>query len=414
MLLLFRVASTPLSAQEYENVELHGFFLGNYTGRTTGVRPPGEESGDFLLVEERVRMDLSAWSESIEASVRVKGDFFHDAVADEFDIDLREAYVDYTKGDFDFRLGRQIATWGVGDLLFINDVFPKDWVSFFTGRPLEYLKVGVDALRTRYSSEALNAELLVIPVLQPDIVPTSERFFLFDPFASISDRDERRPDRTYANTELALRLYRRIRDFDVSAYVYRGFWHTPSMRPDNFAAPTRVIAFYPDLSVYGASMQGSAFDGILSFEFGYYRSRNDEDGDDPTVPNSQWRILVGYQRQLWEDFTLGIQYYSKIMEDHGAYRESLPAGFPVQHGYRDTITLRAEQLLEHQTWKLALFYFYSPSDSDHLIQPYVSYKFSDELAATLGANIFGGTRDWTSLGQFDKNDNVYLSVRYGF
>jgi hypothetical protein len=414
VLLLFRVASTPLSAQEYENVELHGFFLGNYTGRTTGVRPPGEESGDFLLVEERVRMDLSAWSESIEASVRVKGDFFHDAVADEFDIDLREAYVDYTKGDFDFRLGRQIATWGVGDLLFINDVFPKDWVSFFTGRPLEYLKVGVDALRTRYSSEALNAELLVIPVLQPDIVPTSERFFLFDPFASISDRDERRPDRTYANTELALRLYRRIRDFDVSAYVYRGFWHTPSMRPDNFAAPTRVIAFYPDLSVYGASMQGSAFDGILSFEFGYYRSRNDEDGDDPTVPNSQWRILVGYQRQLWEDFTLGIQYYSKIMEDHGAYRESLPAGFPVQHGYRDTITLRAEQLLEHQTWKLALFYFYSPSDSDHLIQPYVSYKFSDELAATLGANIFGGTRDWTSLGQFDKNDNVYLSVRYGF
>ncbi len=397
-----------------KNIEIHGFLIGNFSGRTTGQRPSGEEGRDLLLAEERLRLDIFGWTEAIEASARVKGDFFHDAVARDFRVVLREAYLDYTTGDLDFRLGRQIVTWGVGDLLFINDVFPKDWVSFFSGRPLEYLKIGVDGFRSRYSSDALNGEFLVIPFFEPDNLPTSKRFFLFDPFSAVPARDEEEPETTFSNTELALRLYRRIGDFDVSAYAYRGFWRTPGMKPDNIASPTRVMVFYPELSVYGLSAQGSAFNGIMSFETGYYHSRDDEDGDDPTIPNSQIQFLVGYQRQLWEDFTLGVQYYGEIMEDHSAYRSSLPVGFPEQKEYRDTVTLRLEQLLKHQTLRLYLFTFYSPVDNDYLIQPQVSYKFSDNLSSTLGANIFGGEKDTTSLGQFDKNDNIYLSIRLDF
>jgi hypothetical protein len=415
VLLLVGLAAPPLFAQEYDDaIEIHGFLMGNFAGRTTGVRPSGENESDFLLAEERLRLEVSAWSEAIEASARVKGDFFHDAVDGEFAFDLREAYVDYTTGSFDFRLGRQIATWGVGDLLFINDVFPKDWVSFFSGRPLEYLKIGVDGFRTRYSSDAVNAELIAMPFFTPDNVPTAERFFLFDPFASVAARDEDPPNSTYGNTELALRLYRKIGDFDVSAYAYRGFWRTPSMEPDSFLTPTLVTAFYPALSVYGMSAQGSALGGVLSLEAGYYDSREDEDGDDPIIPNSQARVLVGYQRQVWEDALLGVQYYAEVMEDHAAYRRTQPAGFPVQREYRDAVTLRFEQLLEHQTWKLGLMCFYSPADNDYLLQPQVTYKFSDNLAATVGANIFGGERDWTAFGQFDRNDNVYLSVRFDF
>lgn len=399
---------------ELENVDVNGFLLGSFSGRTTGVRPPGGEGGDFLLVEERLRLEVSAWAESIEASGRIKADLFHDALIGEFDLDLREVYIDYTTGDFDLRLGRQIATWGVGDLLFINDPFPKDWVSFFSGRPLEYLKIGVDGLRTTYSSKVLNAELLVLPVFTPDNVPTSERFFLFDPFAAVPDRDERLPESTFDNTELALRLYRKIEDFDLSLYAYRGYWPTPSMRPDSLTAPTRVTAFYPDLSVYGSSLQGGALDGVLSLEAGYYHSRDDEDGDDPGVPNSQMRFLIGYERQLWEDFTLGMQYYTEIMEDHGTYRGNLPPGFPSQRKYRDTVTLRLDQRLGHQAWKLSVFTFWGVADQDWLVQPQASYKFSDDLLAAVGANIFGGEKETTFLGQFDKNDNIYLFVRFDF
>lgn len=400
--------------QDGWNTEIDGFLMGNYSARAGGRGPAGGVSDDFLLAEERLRLDLSAWPESIEASARFKGDLVHDALTGEFDIDLREAFVDYSTGDFDFRLGRQIATWGVGDLLFVNDVFPKDWVAFLTGRPLEYLKIGVDGFRTRYSSDRVNAELLVIPFFEPDQLPAPDRFSVVDPYAQVPARLERTPEISAANTELALRLYRKFPGVDLSVYVYRGFWRTPGQRPDRLISPTQVIAFYPDLSVYGMSAQGKAFSGILSVEAGYYDSRDDDNGDDPVIPNSQFRFLAGYQRQLWQDASLGIQYYAEIMADHRAYRDTLTPGLPVQKKYRDVVTLRLDQLLEHQTWRLSMMCFYSPADNDYLIQPQVTRQISDTLAATMGANIFGGGRNWTAFGRFAGDSNVYLSLRLDF
>jgi hypothetical protein len=419
--LLFAVlcATSPSAAfgQETEDewgLDLRGFALGNYSGRTTGRIPPGPEGRALLLAEERLRLDLTAWTDAVDAQIRVKLDGVHDAVAGDLDLDLREAYLDYTAGDLDFRLGRQIATWGVGDLLFINDVFPKNWVSFFSGRPLEYLKIGVDGLRVHYASDLLNAELLAIPRFEPDTVPTPERFFLHDDYASVTDRDEDLPDTTLENTEIGLRLYRRVGSFDLSAYAYRGYWRSPGQRPDDPNNPTRVTSIYPPLSVYGLSAQGQALGGVLSLEGGYYDSRDDRDGDDLAVPNSQMRFLAGYQTQLGPDFTLGVQYYAEIMADFDAYKNSLPAGFARKEKYRDIVTLRLIQFLLYETWKLTLFAFYGPAENDYLLQPQIAYRVSDNLSIALGANVFGGEKRTTFFGQFDQDDNAYLNLRYDF
>lgn len=399
---------------EYEwGFDVHGFGLGNFSGRTTGVVPAGPEGRQLLLGEERLRLDVTAWTDVVEAQARVKLDAVHDEVAGDLDLELREAYLDYTTGDWDFRLGRQVVTWGVGDLLFINDVFPKDWVSLFSGRPLEYLKIGVDGLRVRYSSDLVNAEIVGIPLFQPDTMP-SRRFFMHDDYPMVTNRGEDLPDTTLANTEVGLRLYRWLAGFDLSAYAYRGRWRTPGQRADNPNNATRVNSIYPPLSVYGFSAQGQALDGVVSLEGGYYHSRDDGAGDDLAVANSQLRFLAGYQKQPWPDFTVGLQYYGEFMEDHGAYGRSLPPGFSRQDEYRDILTLRLTQFLEHQAWEMSLFVFYGRQDKDYLVQPKVSYRFSDDLSATLGANVFGGRETTTFFGQFDRNDNVYLAVRYDF
>jgi hypothetical protein len=414
LLLQFPGLVLAQNGEDEKNIEIHGFLMGNYSLRTTDQKPAGEEGDDLLLAEERFRLDIFGWTESIEASIRFKGDFLYDHVAEEFDVDLREAYADYTTESLDFRLGRQIVTWGVGDLLFINDVFPKDYVSFFSGRPLEYLKIGVDGLRTRYSSALVNAEFLIIPFFEPNNLPTSERFLFFDPFSDIPSREKEEPATTLENTQLALRLYRRIKDSDVSVYAYRGFWLTPSMKPDSFASPTQVTTFYPELSVYGLSAQRGALGGVLSFETGYYQSREDAEGKDPFIPNSQIRILIGYQRQIWKDFTVGVQYYGEYMAHYDEYVENLPGGIPELDEYRYLTTIRLTQLLMHQTLKLSFFAFYSSSDEDYMIIPVVKYNFTDELSAALGANIFGGEEDAPQFGQFDKNDNIYTVIKYEF
>jgi len=409
--------SGPTESRQGEaewGADFRSFVIGTYTARLGNDWPQTSEGRRFLLAEERLRLELNLWTDTAETEIMVKLDGVHDWVANEISLDLREAYLDFTVGDADFRFGRQIATWGVGDLLFINDVFPKNWVSFFSGRPLEYLKVGIDALRGRYSSDTINAELLLIPRFEPDTLPTPMRFFLHDDFAHVSDRDEQLPDTGFDDPELALRLYRRFGDYDISFYTYRGYWRSPSQLVDDPVNPGRVTHFFPALSTYGISAQGQALHGVISLEAGYYDSRDDPEGDNVTVPNSQAHFLVGYQKQLSENVTLGIQYYTEIMMDFSAYESALPIDSSRKNKYHDIATVSVRRFLKHHIWELGIFVFYSPAERDYLVQPRAVYRVSDNFTAVLGANLFGGKSDTSFFGQFDRNDNLYLTLRYDF
>ena len=394
-------------------LEVHGFLLGIVSGRTSGLRPK-EESSDFVLGEERLRLDVSGESPSGEAGVLAKGDVFHDALEGEVDVDLREAQVNYAYGPLDFRFGRQIATWGIGDLFFIGDVFPKDWESFFSGRPIEYLKLGVDGLRARYSAASINAEALAVPFFTADRLPPADRFFFFDPFSVVTSQQEEKPNRRFSNTELALRLYRQLAGLEASVILYRGFWRMPAARADDTTAPTNVTRFFPRLSVYAASVQRSFLGGVLGCEAGYYDSRQDRVGKDPAIPNSQWRFLAADQRQPWEDFTVVTQLYGEVMNHYGSYSASRPPQSPRDDRLRSVVSARLTQLLDYQTWKLGLFAAYSPTDDDYFLQPEASRRVTDEIGVSLGANLFGGRSSKTFFGQFEKSDNMFVSVRFDF
>jgi hypothetical protein len=102
------------------------------------------------------------------------------------------------------------------------------------------------------------------------------------------------------------------------------------------------------------------------------------------------------------------------MRNFTAYENSLPDDVKQSKKYRDIVTLSLSRFLQHQAWELSLFAFYSPAEQDYLLQPRVAYRFSDNFSAVLGANFFGGKMRTTFFGQFDRNDNVYLTLRYDF
>lgn len=393
-------------------LSLHGFLLADGAGRITDQRPPGGDGGDYVLSEQRLRLELAGGAGG--AQLLAKGELVHDSIARQFTVDLREAYVAYAIGPADFRLGRLIVTWGVGDLFFVNDVFPKDWESFFSGRPMEYLKLGVDGVQARFSTRVVDAELVALPTFAPDTLPSPSRFSSYYPLAAVPGQVEELRTSRFSNTELALRLFRHLGGFDLSLYAYRGFWRTPSVRLDNPSAPTVATRFFPALSTYGASMQRDLFAGTLSVEAGYYDSRDDRAGTDPTVPNSQWRFLVGYQREVVPDFIVGVQGYGELMSSYARYRDSLPASAPLEDEFRGVVSLRLTQMLAYQAWRLSLFVAYSPTDDDYFVQPEVSYKLTDALSVRAGANVLGGRHPWTFFGQFDRNDNVYVAGRLDF
>src|SRR3972149_2999158 len=183
------------------DLPLHGFAQGNYSAGTKEANPDGK---NFKCAEERVQLKLDLSPENYEFSI--KQDFSHDGVDTSWRGETREAYAGYSGTGFDLRAGRQIFTWGTGDLVFINDVFPKDYEAFFSGRPLEYMKKGVDSLKAGLYAEELSLEAIGIPFFEPNTYP-SEPFYKGGVIkATMDPRFEPQPPNQLNTTEIALRV----------------------------------------------------------------------------------------------------------------------------------------------------------------------------------------------------------------
>lgn len=406
----FLLAAVLFSQESYAgDFSISGFLQGNYS---FGIETSNPDGGDLKWAEERGQLKLEGGEEPLR--LFLKTDISFDHLDEDFDVELREGYLDLTQERWDLRVGRQIVTWGLGDLIFINDVFPKDYEAFFSGRPLEYLKKGVDAVKAGFYPDIASFELVITPFFEPNNFPDSNRFWIFDPMPDVTNRVQKEPASNIRNTEVALRAYRDIAGFDASIYLYKGFYRMPSMLPDSLTSPTRIELVYPELAVYGASLQRGALGGVLGFEAGYYDSLDDRSGTDPLLPNSQTRFLLSYQRQVLEDFSVTVQYYGEYTHDYAEYERTRIASFPKEPRYRDLTSIRVTYLLMHQDMRLQWFSFWSPADRDYLLNPEAKYNFSDHIWTALGANIFGGRKETTQFGSLDRNDNVYVQTRYEF
>ncbi len=392
----------------FSNLDIHGFYEIRSGYRTR----KDKYEKDMSIMEQRLQLDLSSYLDW--ADFKVKGDIIGDLVEEQADFDLREAYIFTRPYDFmDLKVGRQILTWGTGDLVFINDLFPKDWKSFFIGRDTEYLKAPSDAAKISLFSEVANLDIVYTPQFDSDRFITGERISYWNSnLARLVGRDAiqriEKPDRWFRDDEIAVRLYKNIDNYEYALYAYRGYWKSPGGQN---AAQTQAI--FPDLNVYGASFRGNIGRGIGNLEFGYYESDDDPSGNSGNINNSEMRFLVGYSQEIGKDLTAGLQYYVEHMLDYGQHKNSSPAGLSRDRD-RDLITVRLTKLLMNQNLRCSLFTYFSPSDKDAYIRPNVNYKVTDNLAVEAGANIFFGDYPSTFFGQFQNNTNIYTALRYSF
>lgn len=394
--------------KNYE-IELYGFIEGRQGWRLQN--DPLQK--DASISEVRLQLDLSrdaGW-----AVFKLKGDIIGDQVEEDVNGEMREMNILFSPLDYvDIKLGRQTLTWGTGDFLFVNDLFPKDWESFFIGRDDEYLKAPSDAIKGSIFSDLLNIDLVYTPLFNaskyidgtrisywnPILRRTAGRDFIFD--------DQQRDD-IFTDSEYAARLSKNKGGLELALYGYYGFWKTPEGLDMK-----ELKLFYPKLSVYGASGRGALLGGIGNLEIGYYDSRDDRGGGDPLIRNSEIRMLAGFERELAANLTGGLQYYLEMMQDYDTYKKTLPVGQEPKDEVRHLLTFRLTRLMLNQNLRLSFFVYYSPSDHDGYIRPKIHYKLTDQWAVEAGANIFAGEKDHTFFGQFQDNTNAYAGVRWSF
>jgi len=388
-------------------IETHGFYEVR-----SGYRLQNDKyEKDMSIMEGRLQFDLFSYFDW--GDVKVKGDLLGDMVTEEGNFDLREANIFTRPTDFmDVKIGRQILTWGTGDLIFINDMFPKDWQSFFIGRDTEYLKAPSDAAKVSLFGDWANVDIAYTPRFDPDRYITGERISYWNSNTQSTAGQDAivhtdKPDEWFSDSEIAARLYKNIDNYELAFYGYHGYWKSPGGQ--NAAMKT----IFPDLNVYGASLRGTVGKGIGNAEIGYYESADDTSGKDPLINNSEMRYLVGYTREIATDFTMGLQYYIEQMLDYDQYKRNLPSG-PARDRYRQLTSLRLTKLLMNQNLRLSLFTYYSPTDQDVYMRPNANYKISDNMAVEVGSNIFFGDYPNTFFGQFRDNTNIYAGLRYSF
>ncbi len=365
------------------------------------------------LAEARLQVELNAdfgWG-----LVKFKNDFLVDPVVDDYLAEVRELSLIFSPLDFvDVKLGRQVLTWGTGDLLFVNDLFPKDWKSFFCGRDTEYLKAPADAVKVSVFLDLVNLDLVYLPLFNGSDYIDGNRLSYWNPLLGRTAgrdhvfHDEDR-DAFFDDDEWAVRLYRTINGIEAAFYAYDGYWKTP----EGFN-PRSGRLIYPRLRVYGASVRSDLLGGLGNVEAGYYDSLDDRQGNDPYVRNSEWRFLAGFEHELGRDFTGGLQYYLEYMDDYADYQRTLPAGMAGKDRSHSIFTLRLTKLLLNQNLTLSCFAYYSPTDEDCYLRPKASYKINDYWLIEGGINLFLGEDDDTFFGQLEDNSNAFLATRVSF
>jgi len=420
LLLLGLLSTTPAAAQD------DGWDDAGWDDATDALPISGfVEAGlgtrihDDPLLGQRGTLEEFRWRVEREwdpagFTIALKGDLGYDGIDDEWYGALRDLSVAFAPGDStDVRIGRQILTWGTGDLVFLNDLFPKDFVSFFAGRDDEYLKAASNTIRITRFSDRWNLDLAWTPRFAHDTYLDGDRFSFFFPTAAGNVAPSpalvaEEPDESFENGEFAARLFRTVEGREYALYAYHGFFKQP-----NALTPDLRATFAPLTSV-GASLRRPLHGGIFNTELAYYWSRDDSSGRDPLIPNDQLRVLAGYEWEPKANFTVGLQYYLEWTLDHDRLIDNSPAPRFEPDERRHVLTTRLTYRAARDKHVLSLFAFASPSDRDAYLRPSYTYRHSDEWSWVFGGNLFIGDAGHTFFGQLEDASNLYLRVRYRY
>lgn len=363
------------------------------------------ETGISGRLGERSRYKLSARAD-VDGAYWLEDDYYHRRVRRDqrADFMIREAYVDFGAGDWEFRLGRQHVVWGemVG-LFFADVVSARDLREFFLPE-FEALRTPQWAVRAEHFGDDTHFELLWIPA--PSYDEIGEPGADFYPFALPAGTrvKERKPSTSLSNTNWGLRVSHLIAGWDLSAFHYRSRDVSPTLYRLNGALELRHDRIHQ--TGFTVSKDFGSF--VLKGEAVYTDGRRFLTAD-PAARYGLHRsdtldYVVGVDIPVRDVWRFNLQYYARVFDDHdrlmGNDRHERGVTFLVSRKFGDK--LEAE-----------LLYVSSLNRSDYMLRPKLSYQITPEWRGIVGADVFGGRRDGV-FGRYDVRDRVYVEFRRWF
>ncbi len=335
----------------------------------------------------------------------------YNAIQNEMDYSLRQAFLDIYFEDFDLRIGKQQIIWGKADGVFITDIISPRDLSEFLLPDFEEIRIGINAFKLNYYLGNSTFEAVWIPLFQPVIQPEASSIWAPQmPEFTIPvnyDESNRAVAGKLTNSEIAFKysFLGSIMDIELmAAYLWDD---SPALHI--YAQSDSTLLLKPEhhrLPMVGASFGKAIGGAVMRGEGAYYLGKkfSSEDLSANGIKEKDYlHYLLGYDHN-WFGVNVSMQLIQEyILEHQDDIRNDELAS---------TLTFMVSKDYLRETLRLELFSYYGVNNSDALLRPRIVYDLADGFEAQVGANIFAGNKG--NLGQYARNDMIYLKLRYDF
>jgi hypothetical protein len=309
-------------------------------------------------------------------------------------IALRRLSATYSRGKLTVEAGKQFVRWGKTDVLNPTDRFaPRDFVNV-----LDNDFLAITAARVTYGTQSDTIDLVFEPRLTPSRVPLlDQRWAVLPSGLPIADAAPEFP----GGPQFGARWNHIGSAAEYSFSFYNGYDHLPlynvQLRLDPFGIEAQ--RFYPHLRMYGADAAVPLPYVTLKAEAGYFTSASPQ-ADEYVLyvlqlerQTGEWSFIGGYAGQVLTRHGTSIAY----SPTRGSTRALVGrAGYTIDTNR----SLSVETVVRQNLHGL-------------YVKPEYSQAFGQHWRATAGFVLIAG-RDGDFLGQYHRNSNLILQLRYSF
>ncbi len=332
-----------------------------------------------------------------------------------------EAYVSLYFSNVDVRLGKQFIFWGKTDWINPTDnLNPWDYANISS--EIEDYRLPVTAVKTDWYLGPVTLEADWLPVFLPDRLPVKTGRIRPGDAArhipAIYQASPVLPAPTLKHSQAALRLSHTVWGIDYSVSYYAGLSHQFSMisRFDPVQNQITLTPTYKPLHVVGGDFQRIFGSWGIKGEGAYFRTA-DPRRRDPEIENPHFKYVLGSDWTPGDRVALTLQWVQDIHEaDAPKHTQNGSTQMATVSHSPDRVASSVSAVLRWNPFDYVtsqVIGVLNLKDKDSFVLGFVSYELADALHITAGGLFFSGPVD-SPFGQMDKEDKVFLEVKYSY
>lgn len=337
----------------------------------------------------------------------------------ETELTLRNAYIDFSYKNLDLRIGKQQIVWGEATTFIADIVNPKDLREFLLP-DFEYIRIPIWAVDINYwIQQGFSVEVVWTPDLEFNKLPAKgSEFELFDPLEysglRVVSESTKKPPETFKNSEIGMKANFFINGWDFSFFYLYAFDDFPIRRNriliDTSTGQPYILVSpeYTRLHNFGLTfsktVKSVVIKGELTMPLGKYFLTKDINDADRVTQRASVDYMLGFNYNLFSDINLDFQIIQQIIEGPSTLYEDLVKTYLSLTLHKISLT---DKLIPE------LLFIIGAEHKDYQFSPKFSYRITDAINVTIGADIFGGPKD-TFYGQYHDKDRFTLTIRYVF